>query len=311
MKKRAGIIYIAASFLLCIAAVFLMISYPAAEAEGMGDETDKGQAVAEAGKGSGDTDKNVEAAKALAADTSENIAGDDEINDDITEKAEDSQGRIDEMTQDELLSIRQSYERIVVIDPGHGGDDQGIQASIDADDAEGNTSIAEKLSEKDVAFDISVRVKELLENEGVYVLLTRSKDESADDSSRILAANMLPADLFVSVHASQSDDSSVYGIGGYYNKDLYTPEVTGQEFASVLLNEISDTTGQRVAFLSDDIRKEPIRDLMIPSAVVSVGEMTNMQDLRLLSRDDYRQKCAQGIASGIIRTFMNIESERN
>lgn len=81
----------------------------------------------------------------------------------------------------------------VVLDPGHGGGDSGVIHK------ETGTS------EKDLTLQIAKKVRSLLKNDGVKVLLTRSTDTHVPLVKRSELAEQLKADLFVSLHINATD----------------------------------------------------------------------------------------------------------
>src|SRR6185436_14908676 len=76
----------------------------------------------------------------------------------------------------------------VVIDPGHGGEDTGAISAIG--------------SEKSYDLDIALRLKPLLEKEGINVTLTRTTDVFVPRPARVEIANGQPGAVFVSIHCN-------------------------------------------------------------------------------------------------------------
>ena len=92
----------------------------------------------------------------------------------------------------------------LVLDAGHGGWDLG-------------TVGRRGLMEKDLVLDIVRRLGKLVERRlGAEVLYTRQDDTYLPLEKRTEIANLAQADLFVSVHANYSDDSSARGAETYY-----------------------------------------------------------------------------------------------
>ena len=79
--------------------------------------------------------------------------------------------------------------RKVVIDPGHGGSDIGTVAT-------------RGLAEKDLTLDIAHRLRQILEESAVTVLMTREQDEALALDHRTATANRWEGDLFVSIHVN-------------------------------------------------------------------------------------------------------------
>lgn len=103
-------------------------------------------------------------------------------------------------------AVAGSKEKVIVIDPGHGGKDPG---AVSADG---------KLREKDLALEMAQRLKDRLEKTapGIRVVLTRNDDSFLTLPQRAALANSLDADLFVSIHGNGSDDSRAKGVETYY-----------------------------------------------------------------------------------------------
>jgi N-acetylmuramoyl-L-alanine amidase len=91
----------------------------------------------------------------------------------------------------------------VVIDAGHGGEDEG---------AKGPGGVLEK----DVVLDVGRRLAKALEDEGLRVVMTRSSDEFVSLEKRTYIANDARGDLFVSIHANAANDTSIRGTETFF-----------------------------------------------------------------------------------------------
>ena len=85
------------------------------------------------------------------------------------------------------------YEHILVIDPGHGGDDNG--------------TVAYGVREKDIVNAIAQRLEEKLSSENTGVYFTRTDDENISDEERLSIENEVAADLIVSIHTGADPKS--------------------------------------------------------------------------------------------------------
>ena len=103
-----------------------------------------------------------------------------------------------------LPGLKPSQEGIVVVlDPGHGGEDPGAIGASGA-------------YEKDITLQAARDLRDLLEATGRYrVLLTRDSDIFLKLDERVAIARSRGADLFISIHADSIEDSSVRGAGVY------------------------------------------------------------------------------------------------
>lgn len=87
---------------------------------------------------------------------------------------------------------------VVVIDPGHGGDDEGCAR--------------EGVQEKEINLKIAVLVRDKLGEMGYRVIMAREDDTYIAKEKRVELANNYPADIYVSIHQNISEEESVNGI---------------------------------------------------------------------------------------------------
>ncbi|NJN04002.1 MAG: N-acetylmuramoyl-L-alanine amidase [Leptolyngbyaceae cyanobacterium SL_1_1] len=176
----------------------------------------------------------------------------------------------------------QNSRVVITIDPGHGGRDPG---------AVGRGG----LQEKQVIFPISLRVRELLEQNGVSVVLTREQDVTLDLEPRVQIAERANADLFVSIHANAISLSrpEVNGTETYYYSDA------GLRLARIMHANMLSAGG-----LNDrgvrQARFYVIRNTSMPAVLLEVGFVTGARDAPLLADPTWREQMAQGIANGIL-----------
>lgn len=133
---------------------------------------------------------------------------------------------------------------LVVIDPGHGGYDSG-------------TEIGAPLLEKDLALQISLRLKDELERRGVHAILTRTGDYFVTLGGRTAFANQAGADLFISIHLNSSPDASTAGIETYYlnnTTDRATIRLAAMENASG--DGYSTQAGGDLHYILSDMRQQ-------------------------------------------------------
>lgn len=109
--------------------------------------------------------------------------------------------------------------KLVVIDPGHGGDKPGARGRLS--------------EEKDIALQVSKKLKDAIETSmpGVKVLLTRSTDIDVPFYERTALANKNHANLFISIHCNSADsEKKVRNKNGRYTTQLVRrPHVKGTE----------------------------------------------------------------------------------
>ena len=101
-----------------------------------------------------------------------------------------------------------SFGKIILIDPGHGGDEIGAIGHLDS-------AKTKKIFEKDLSLKLAQKVKDLLSRE-TTAYLTRSLDRTISLQERADLADMVKADLFLSIHFNSSPNPSGQGFELYY-----------------------------------------------------------------------------------------------
>jgi N-acetylmuramoyl-L-alanine amidase len=109
-----------------------------------------------------------------------------------------------------FFSFQRSFALTILIDPGHGGEDDGAKAGTIG------RVPPEVIKEKDIALSIAKRIDEKLSNLGHTVFLTRSFDRTVSLPERAAIAEKTKADLFISVHINSSPSSGAIGFETYF-----------------------------------------------------------------------------------------------
>ena len=216
--------------------------------------------------------------------------------------------------------------KAIVIDAGHGGKDPG--------------AIGRRLhiKERDLTLSIAKKLKRILEDNGIRIMMTRDSDVSVPLPERVRIANSSGADLFVSIHINASRSRSMNGFECYYlseatddnaraleafeNAALKTDEGTVIEHSSSLDKTLWDmklTENRREsAQLAGDIcnsvdnslvtrnrgvktaRFYVVKFTRIPSVLVEVGYLSNKFEELKLKDDSYADRMADVIAKGVL-----------
>lgn len=171
----------------------------------------------------------------------------------------------------------------VVIDPGHGGKDNGSTG-------------ASGEFEKNFTLSLSKKVEKLLKQEpGIEVFMTRSDDSFISQESRYRPkyANKLNADIYISIHGNTFSDPNVSGTETfYYHKN-------SRQLAQTLQKHVVEATG----FRDRGIKKKNlfvVKDTNMPAALIEVGYLTNPQDESKMLTDDSQSSVATSIVEGIL-----------
>ncbi|MGC7871161.1 N-acetylmuramoyl-L-alanine amidase [Desulfosporosinus sp. SYSU MS00001] len=188
--------------------------------------------------------------------------------------------------------------KVIVIDPGHGGADPGAQNS--------------GVKEKDVNLDVSLRLRKALEAEGCTVILTRDVDKDfynpgqyvgraakrIDLNRRISLASLNNADLFVSIHANSFPRRNTYGMETYYHQKSPAGKILAENIQEHLTKLQLDN--KRKAKAGDYYL---LNQTMMPAVIVEVGFISNPRERKLLLSSDYRDSIAKAIGDGIESYF--------
>jgi len=213
----------------------------------------------------------------------------------------------------------------IVIDAGHGGHDSG-------------TLGAGGIEEKDVVLDVALRLGKLLHDRlGAEIVYTRADDTFIPLETRTAIANKAQADLFISVHANSSPDTSARGVEVYYlnfTSDPEAMEVASRENAvsTQSVHQLSDLV-KKIALkdkidesreLAEDVdeslykglekgneglknrgvKKAPFVVLIganMPSILAEISFVTNPTDAEELRRPEYRERVAESLYAGVAR----------
>ncbi|RXE59859.1 N-acetylmuramoyl-L-alanine amidase family protein [Acetivibrio mesophilus] len=183
-------------------------------------------------------------------------------------------------------------EVIVVIDPGHGGEDLGAYNGI--------------LYEKDINLDISLKLGKLLEDMGIEVVYTRKTDVFVDLEPRVDLANKLEATLFISVHSNSMPDNSEYR----GTETLYCPSLNpkyskmdGRKLAIIVQKELVKTLGTVDNGIIERPNLAVLRKTMMPAVIAEIAYISNPSDRAKLSDDAFRKKSAQALANAVINAL--------
>jgi N-acetylmuramoyl-L-alanine amidase len=228
----------------------------------------------------------------------------------------------------------QRQDRIIVIDPGHGGDDPGAIGWA-------------RTREKDVVLKISKKLRDILnKKEGYRAFLTRGGDYYVPFSKRLKIAREYGADLFLSIHADAARNRSARGmsiyclstsgasteaakllakkenladiIGGTPNgdgKDESDPIVLNMFQTNTINVSKTYATGVLKNMKSvlplkfSTVQGAPFRVLKlpeIPSLLVETAYISNKTEEKLLCSSRYQTRIAESLASAIVE-FLPVE----
>ena len=233
--------------------------------------------------------------------------------------------------------VQSKGTKIVVIDPGHGGEDPGAIGP-------------RRTMEKDIVIRVGKKLIPLLnQNNGIKAFITRKGDYFVPLEDRVKIAREYGADIFVSLHTDGSFNSQVRGTSVYClslsgatdeaAKILADKENTSNLLGGAVLRPASLSKDPNLnqilldlmqnnsmkesirfaEFLLDEIKEINrlkystfrqanfivLRSPDIPATLVEMAYITNADDERLLNQDSFQEKMAQSIAVTIKKFFQN------
>ncbi len=211
--------------------------------------------------------------------------------------------------------------RTIVLDPGHGGNDEGTHHN--------------SIIERDFVLDFSKRLGKLLSNRGYKIEYTRDKNVRLELDERPQIAKDKNGDLFVSIHVNAGTHPDIHGYETYYldfassntasrlaalenSVGTYSLGDMEKVLADLMLgarqdeskhlaeriqfNAIQTVKEKKFAIRDNGVRSAPFLVLLgagMPGVLVELGYATNKVEAKRLRQPAYLNALAEGIARGI------------
>lgn len=173
---------------------------------------------------------------------------------------------------------------LIVLDPGHGGEDEGC--------------MREDALEKEINLKIALCTADRLRELGFDVVLTREdNDANPTLEERVEIAENAGADMYVSIHqnACEEKESSVGGIETWYCDNTEG----SRRLAKLIHMEVLEETDARERDLQETDELYVIRETSMPACLIETGFLSNREERKLLCDPGYQDRIAAGIAAGI------------
>ena len=215
----------------------------------------------------------------------------------------------------ENLQNKSFLGRTIVIDPGHGGSDNGYE-------------FPGRPAEKQINLETAKLLKEELEKAGFKAVLLRSDDRTMNYSQRLSLANKNGGDLHISIHTGGSNDELKHGVACFVfsDKGLYFDNgIQGANYDNVFAEWLKTTRFDLAEFLAKKINNRltrhlqidsrgvnkspllPLKFIMNPAVLVEIGMLSDKVEGKNLISDKYKQAIAKSITNGVIDFFNGIE----
>lgn len=224
-----------------------------------------------------------------------------------------------------------SLAKVVLIDPGHGGEEFGAIGYLD-------TRKKSKIYEKDISLRLAKKIREHL-SKSTSAYLTRSFDRTVSLQERADLADLIKADLFLSVHFNSSTNVKSHGFELYYldnNSNAAAQKVERAENLNLkgeesVVNQILvDLVVQQTVKHSKElaqavhqsirpiVKKHKLTDRGVkrglfyvlalskrPGLLIEAGFVSNQKELRKVNEEKYLDDLAKAISTGVMNFIQN------
>lgn len=221
------------------------------------------------------------------------------------------------------------FSQTILIDPGHGGEDCGAKSFLKR-----AGKPREKICEKDVALSIAKKIQKNLADTSYQVFLTRSIDREVSLEERARLADVLKADLFISVHINASTASGSNGFETFYLNNHDSAAVRRVEeienrdtdgelnmVDKILTDLVIERTAPRSKLLADNVHQHIAQNIQKkyqlsnrgvkpalffvlaltkrPAILLEAGFLSNKKELKMVTSDEFQSLYAKGVAHGL------------
>ena len=194
------------------------------------------------------------------------------------------------------VALSNVKNKIITIDPGHGGSDSGAVGP-------------NGYTEKEGAFAISQKVASILNQSGAKVVMTRDSDVDVygpnasarnELQARVDVGNNANSDIFVSIHCNAFVNPAANGTQTFY----YGSSYQGQRLAQNIQEKMIEANGLRDRGISA-CNFYVVKHSYMPAVLIETAFITNYDEEALLSDDEWQTTMAKAIAEGINEYFSN------
>ncbi|KYH33125.1 N-acetylmuramoyl-L-alanine amidase [Neomoorella mulderi] len=167
------------------------------------------------------------------------------------------------------------------IDPGHGGSDPGAVA-------------AGGLQEKDVTMAVGLALRQLLQEAGVEVVMSRTGDQDVSLADRAGLFNREQVDLIISLHVNSAGTPAA----SYVSTFILAPGGQAEKIARLIQSELVAATG----WPDGGVREANfyiLRETDAPAVLVEMGFISNPETAAQLATPAVQQALARAIFRGL------------
>ena len=178
---------------------------------------------------------------------------------------------------------------VIVVDPGHGGEDPGKVGVND-------------VLEKDLNLQIAKKVKKLLEEAGIKIVMTRTNDKVPDAkkedlNQRVQLINETKPTLALCIHQNSYPDAKIKGAQVFYH--TITPEA--EDVATIVQERLRTVDPTNTRQIKENDTYFMLKNCQVPTIIVECGFLTNPEEAAKLTQEEYQDQIAQAICEGVVK----------
>jgi N-acetylmuramoyl-L-alanine amidase len=184
----------------------------------------------------------------------------------------------------------------IIIDPSHGGSDQGI--------------VVDGAAEAVLMWDLAQRLEDRMAATGMKTLLSRGRDSNPTEPERAAFANAAGADLVLSLHTDSHPTPLGQGLATFhFGTSNGTSSTLGEALAEFLQRELTTRTGM-LDCGTHPKTWELLRMTRMPAVRIELGYLTNPEDRRNLLDPAFRDVVAEGVLVAVKRLYLLGENDQ-
>ncbi len=200
-------------------------------------------------------------------------------------------------------------QKIILIDPGHGGIDGGAKSKSG-------------VIEKDINLQISLKLKDILEQKGYKVYLTRESDQGLEQKGSTIREKKrddlkrrrdlkveTKCDVFVSIHQNMFPQAKCYGAQVWHSSNDISKKLA--DYVQESLKETVKDKNKRVSKPAGDAYLILRDKYEGASILVECGFLSNPEEEQRLKTEEHQNLIVEGISLGIEKYFQEIDKTTN
>lgn len=187
-----------------------------------------------------------------------------------------------------LYKPSERYEKVVVLD---------AQTTEDLSGAE-----------REALYRIEEKIQTLLEDNGIRTYSAADRKGDADTENTLQLIDQTRAGLYVGLKFDREEDVEQFGSYVCYSSLYFRPWLTNGTFADRMERElVSAIEGRALGLLETE--DGILQEISIPAVIICPGYLSHEAEGALLLQDSYQDRIAEGICTGIVQTFEELEKK--